>query len=126
MPARARPADPDRLLAELSPTWQAALLEARETCALGPHWQACEQLQVVVTHVAALQLAARFAAAGIAEDVALERAAGELGISADSIRTRQRRWYRESRATFRNEPAACSPAAATLSVNKHRCRRLET
>jgi hypothetical protein len=112
MPKRAAHADAARLEAALSPVWRAALREAREVCALGEYWQAAEQLQVVATHVGALQLAARLVAGGVTEDLALEHAAAHLGIPVETVRTRQRRWFVSTRC--HNEPAA-TPKSATSS-----------
>jgi hypothetical protein len=113
MPRRAHPADPAKLEAELSPAWRAALEEARRVCALGKNWQAVEPLQVLITQVTTLQLAARLRALGMSEDSALEAAAARLGVSVESVRTRHRRWYMDTRSKSHIEPAA--PATTVAS-----------
>jgi hypothetical protein len=115
MPRLARRANSDRLMAEMSSVARALLQETRATCGLGEHWQEAEDLQVLITHITVLQYAGRLKDGGIADDAALEEAAAYFGVSADTVRTRQRRWYRDTRrkTDIHVEPAEPSDRCAS-------------
>jgi hypothetical protein len=96
MPRRAAPGREDRILAALSPTLRAAVVELHKLFLLGD-WQRSGLAPVV--HQAAVLLEARRIAdtEGGSEKDAIDAAAIRLGLSADTTRSRFRDWYRESR-----------------------------
>lgn len=112
MPPRARPGERELLEKALTPSLRAALQELRvlldvddwQRSPLGPPFAA----------VAVLLRASVLIREGVAKVAALDRAAVELGISADTVRSRVRRWAAESRPSFRYAPCTAEEMATSL------------
>jgi hypothetical protein len=91
MPRRAAGGNRARIEAALSPSLRAALRELRTLFGLGAHWED-SPLGPPFEFAAAILRAGELVAAGMAPTAALDKAAGELGLSHDTIRSRARRW----------------------------------
>jgi hypothetical protein len=103
MPKRAAPGNRQRLEAALSCELRVALEQAREL--LNIHDWRVSPLAAPFQQCAVVLAAARLVAAGeSSEKDALDAAAISLGISPDTVRSRSRRWPRDSRSL-------CTPTA---------------
>jgi hypothetical protein len=97
MPKRAEPGERERLEAALTPSLRAALHELRELLDVWD-WQA-SPLAAPFQQAAAILEAVRVVdTRAAAEKDALEVAAARLGLSADTLRSRARRWPDDSRS----------------------------
>jgi hypothetical protein len=103
VPRRAAPGHEDRILAALTPTLRAAVVELGGLFLLGD-WQRSGLAPVV--HQAAVLLEARriVETEGGSEKDAIDAAGARLGLSADTARSRFRDWYRESRGCGLSTP----------------------
>jgi hypothetical protein len=98
MPPRPTPGDREALEKALGPDLRRVLRLMEEVLELRPGGWGRTPLGPVFGTVAVVLEAARIQVAeGVSDPVALEQAAAQLGIPADTIRTRVRRWHRDSR-----------------------------
>jgi hypothetical protein len=98
MPKRARPGNRGALEAALTPSLLAALDELREL--LNVHdWRTVPAVAATFTQAAVVLRAAQMVEAGVcSEKDAIDHASIALGVSPDTVRSRAKRWHRDSRA----------------------------
>jgi len=111
MPRRASPGHAARIEGALSPGLRAALLELRELLDVDAGWQETPLGPVFVTAACILR-AAQMARGGAAPGEALLAAARELGLEAETVKTRAARWSERSRVHY--ERARKRPGVASL------------
>lgn len=106
MPRRAAPGNRDRIEAALSPTLRAALEELVELF-LVDDWQRSGLAPVFQEAAAVLE--ARRQEGCLSDKDAADAAAIRLGLSPDTVRSRFRDWYRESRGCGLSTPTREGP-----------------